>query len=289
MPFIHTSPFQIRHYECDATGIVHHAQYLRYMQEAAFNASAMVGYGAQKYESINLQWLAYETEIDYIHPIHYGETIHIRTWIHDFRRVRSLRQYEFYRGDTLVAQASTDWVLLNTQTNYPTTIPEAIITAYAQGEPIEPAPPRAPFPRMPKDIPDQAFIIERRVTWRDIDPAQHVNNAVYLHYVKDCARLANQHYGWIDQPMEMVARKVQIEYKFPALLDDTIRIASWMGEPTATDGKRYYMISRASDDKLLARFQVHWESVDMITRTVINVPNHLKTVFAPNIVRVSSS
>lgn len=285
MPFVHTTPFQIRHYECDADGKVHHAQYLRYMQEAAFNASAVVGYGAQKYESINLQWLAYETEIDYLHPIHYGEQIDIRTWIHDFRRVRSLRRYEFYRENTLVAQASTDWVLLNTQTNYPTTISDEIITAYARGESIEVAPPRAPFPRMPKDIPEQAFMVEQRVTWRDIDPAQHMNNAVYLHYVKDCARLANRHFGWVNQAVEMVARKVQIEYKFPALIDDTIRIATWMNPPTATGGLRYYVISRASDNKLLARFQIYWEAVRQDTQHVIDVPDTLKMAFTPNILR----
>ena len=41
---IHERAFRVRQYECDPYGHVNHANYLRYMQEAAFDASAAVGY-----------------------------------------------------------------------------------------------------------------------------------------------------------------------------------------------------------------------------------------------------
>ena len=40
MALTHERTFRVRHYECDSYGHVNHANYLRYMQEAAFDASA---------------------------------------------------------------------------------------------------------------------------------------------------------------------------------------------------------------------------------------------------------
>ena len=51
MPLVHTRNFRVRHYECDAYGHLNNANYLRYMQEAAFDASAAAGYGMLRYEA----------------------------------------------------------------------------------------------------------------------------------------------------------------------------------------------------------------------------------------------
>ena len=48
---VHTATFRVRHYECDAYGHLNNANYARYMQEAAFDASAAVGYGKDRYGS----------------------------------------------------------------------------------------------------------------------------------------------------------------------------------------------------------------------------------------------
>ena len=50
MQHIHERTFRVRYYECDAYGHVNHANYLRYMQETAFDASAAVGYEIARYE-----------------------------------------------------------------------------------------------------------------------------------------------------------------------------------------------------------------------------------------------
>jgi acyl-CoA thioester hydrolase len=94
---------------------LYHANYLRYMQEAAFDASAAVGYDKARYDALGTLWLAHETEIEYFLPIHYGDAVEIKTWVGDFRRVRSRRFYEFRRAgaDELLARASTDWVYLD--------------------------------------------------------------------------------------------------------------------------------------------------------------------------------
>jgi hypothetical protein len=52
MPLTHTRPFRVRHYECDVHGRLRAASYLRYMQEAAFDASAAAGYDLAHYETL---------------------------------------------------------------------------------------------------------------------------------------------------------------------------------------------------------------------------------------------
>ena len=52
MPMTHVRTLRVRHYECDPYGHVNQANYLRYMQEAAFGASAAAGYDLARYEAI---------------------------------------------------------------------------------------------------------------------------------------------------------------------------------------------------------------------------------------------
>ncbi|RMG72710.1 MAG: hypothetical protein D6711_12415 [Chloroflexi bacterium] len=260
MPYVHTIQFPVRHYECDANGNVQHAVYLGYMQEAAFAGSAAVGYSAQRYADIGLHWLAYETDLEHYTPLRYGDTVTIKTWVADFRRVRSLRQYELYRDNELVARAATDWVLIDTNAMYPVTIPPEIIEAYSRGEAVTQAPRRDPLPAPPPP-PDHVFSVTRRVEWRDIDPAQHVNNGTYLHYIADCAVQVAQHYG-VD-PSKISTQRYQIEYKNAATLGDQLTISTWLSNVNGSQAIRHYLIKR--EEKIITRIrtQIHGDNLEV--------------------------
>lgn len=288
MPYIHTCEFPVRHYECDMYGHVNHANYLRYMQEAAFSASAAVGFSAQRYESLNLQWLAYETDIEYLSSARYGDVVTVKTWVADFRRVRSLRMYELYVGDKRIANGSTDWVLLDTKTMYPTAITPEIIEAYARGESVTEAPRREALPPPPK-MPDGAFKIRRRVEWDDIDAAGHVNNAVYLNYISDCGMQSGRAVGWsMAKVREMgygqFARRHQIEYKAAAFLDDELEICMWMSDVRRASVMNYYTIRRVSDNKLIANVRTLAVWIDLATQGVVSIPKAYLDAVAPMIV-----
>lgn len=269
MPYIHTIDFPVRHYECDANGRVHPATILGYMQEAAFGASAAVGYSASRYAELGLQWFAYETEITFLRPLHYGDTVTINTWVVDFRRVRSQRNYELSVDGQIVARANTDWVMIDTEKMYPATIPDDIVAAYSQGEAVDEAPRRDSFPRFP-DAPQSAFLTTRQVEWRDIDPAGHVNNAVYVHYVEEAERQAAASAGWSQAHFQVenaaiATRAYQIEYKIAALFGDTVTISTWASDVTPDGGTRYFLLNRQADGKLLARVRSEWGWIDTQT------------------------
>src|SRR5439155_20426757 len=97
MPLTHERTFRVRHYECDAYGHVNNTNYLRYMQEAAFDASAAAGYDLARYAALGNHWLVRETEIEYLAPLRYGHSVRVTTWVEDFHRVRSRRAYTVHR------------------------------------------------------------------------------------------------------------------------------------------------------------------------------------------------
>src|SRR5512146_708183 len=132
MPRTHVRTFRVRYYECDAYGHVNNANYLRYMQEAAFDATAAAGYDFHRYEEMGCAWLTRETDIEYLRPLRYGDSVEVKTWVHSFQHVRSRRLYELRRAGEaeLMARAYTDWAVVDKITNRPTPIPKEMLAAF---------------------------------------------------------------------------------------------------------------------------------------------------------------
>jgi acyl-CoA thioester hydrolase len=280
--------FRVRHYECDAYGHVNHANYLRYMQEAAMDASAAVGYDVERYGRMGRQWLIRETDITYLRPLVYGDTVIVKTWVGDFRRVRSRRLYELRLAGSgePVATASTEWVYLDTETSRPATVPPEMVAAFwhpqtAAGERREPFPP-APSP------PPGIVRVRRRVEWRDIDPAQHVNNANYLTYIEECNVAAAAAYGWplariMERGVGIVAHRYRIEYREPAVMDDELEVTSYLADVRRATAVRHNEIRRTNDGALLARCYALWVFIDLATGSPRRIPLDFLESFRPNV------
>ncbi len=288
MPAIHRQTFQVRYYECDPYGHLNNINYLRWMQEAAFGASAAVGYDFARYTDLGQLWLVRETDIEYLLPLAYGDEVEIKTWVLDFRRSHSRRRYEFTdtRTGQLAARATTDWVYIALKTLHPAAIPEAMLLAFfPEGAP--PAAAREHFPAVPPPPPG-VFSMRSRVEWRDLDSMWHVNNAIYLAYVEEAGTRVCEAHGWPMQRMlaagfGMVARQHQIEYRQPALLGDELEIATWYSDVQRATAYRHYTIRRAGDGVLLARARTRWVWIDMQTRKPIRIPEHFIHDFADNV------
>jgi acyl-CoA thioester hydrolase len=280
--------FRVRHYECDAYGHVNHANYVRYMQETAFDASAAVGYQIDRYREMGFQWLIRETDITYLRPLIYGDTVIVRTWVDDFRRVRSRRRYELRleASGEPVATASTEWIYLNSETLRPATIPSEMIKAFRHPDTTI-GERRERFPSAPPPPPG-IFRIRRQVEWRDIDQAQHVNNANYLAYIEDCnAQVAIAH-QWplerlLGQEIGIVARRYRIEYREPAFMGDELEISTFVAEPKRSTAVRHYTIQRNFDNILLARAHVLWVFIDLATGRPRRIPPEFIKDFRENI------
>ena len=130
--------FRVRYDECDAYGHLNNAVYLHYMLEAALQASDDVGYSFERHTQTGVAWLAKDTEIEYLNPVRYGDTVEVKTWVVDFRRIRSLRTYELSSMETgeMVARAQTEFIYIDVATQRPLRIPDDMIAAFNPAQTI---------------------------------------------------------------------------------------------------------------------------------------------------------
>ena len=290
MPFTHARNFRIRYYECDANGHLNNANYLRFMQETATDASTAGGYGEKKYTEMNRYWLIFATQVEYLLPAFTNDTVQVKTWVTDFRRASSRRSYEFTRLETneLIARAYTDWIFLNASTHQPSTIPAELGQAfYPEGLP-ESFPPRQPFPKAPAPPPG-VYKMRLHVTWQDIDSMQHVNNANYLNYVSECGFQAVAAHDWSWERMKeegfaIFLRRIQIQYLGQAKLGDELEIATWVSDVKRSTAMRHYTITRISDGALLTRAHTLGVWVDLATLHPVRIPVKMLEDFSTNIV-----
>ena len=290
MPLTHTRTFRVRYYECNASGQVSSANYLRYMQEAAFDASAAVGYDMDRYRALGRFWLTRETEIEHLAPLRYGDSVETKTWVAGFRKIRSRRAYELRvaASGELAARAHTDWVYLDRATGRPAPIePEMILAFSPEGEP-ELALPRSRFPAAPAP-PVGVFRLIRRVDPRDLDQVGHVNNAVYLEYLEDCGAHALAAHGWSEERLLSrqavpVAHKHRIEYRQAALLDDELEVATWGSAVNQGSMVRHFAVTRVADGALVARARTLLIWIDRDTARLAAIPGSFLHDLSPNTV-----
>jgi acyl-CoA thioester hydrolase len=136
-----------------------------------------------------------------------------------------------------------------------------------------------PRVRMPaaSPAPSGVFKERRRVNWQDLDPANHVNNSMYLAYVQDCGVRALATHGWSlarlwSEGCNVFARRHRIEYLQSALLDDELEVATWITSVKRASLVRHTTITRVSDGTLLARVDSTCVWVDLVTQKPIRIP-----------------
>jgi acyl-CoA thioester hydrolase len=111
----------------DQLGHVNNVQYVQWMQEMAIRHYSSLG-GEDVGQALGGTWVVREHHITYKNPAFEGDEILARTWVVDFRRVRSLRRYQFIRSrdGKMLVKGETDWVFVNIDTGRPISIPAEI-------------------------------------------------------------------------------------------------------------------------------------------------------------------
>ena len=111
----------------DANGHVNNVQYVQWMQEAAVAHFTAAG-GSPIMQAHGATWVVRSHHVEYLRPALAGDRLIVRTWVEDFRRVMSLRKYEFARaGDRAVlAKGETKWVFVDLATGRPKSIPQEL-------------------------------------------------------------------------------------------------------------------------------------------------------------------
>lgn len=234
-------PFRVRFDEAGPDGLLRTSSLLRYAQDLASFHSAERGFDRAWYAERGLAWLARAAVVAVERPIPHGTTMTGTTLVTGERRVWARRRTEFVDGDgTLVAWTHVDWVLLDGRGG-PTRIPPEFERAFGT--------PQATFPlgRVPLDpTPADAARLDFTVRPQELDPMDHVNNAVYADWLEEGVLAAG---GAAD--LAAVPRLVRLEYARSAE-----RAASLSGDTwRADDGWSYRLSERDGAELLRARLE----------------------------------
>lgn len=200
MSKIYSWRFRVRTYELGARSQVKLNVYQNYLEEGATQASASHGYDWHWYRANNCMWVARKITLRYGEPARYPDELEMQTWVSDFRRVQSNREYVVRRvsDGAPVLRARTNWVYLDTVTLRPQRIPDEFMAAFdptGAVEHIAVTPDNMTAPRAPLE-----YAETRAVARYELDSAGHVNNAVYTGWVEQTIEDGLRAAGWgIDQ------------------------------------------------------------------------------------------
>ncbi len=116
----------------DENGHVNNVMYVQWMQDIARKHYDFIG-GTAPTQNLGATWVVREHKIEYFLPAFAKEEIEVQTWVENIRRVRSLRNYRFFRTSDgkLLVEGETDWVFVDANTGQPRRIPEEIRTVFS--------------------------------------------------------------------------------------------------------------------------------------------------------------
>ncbi len=212
-----SAPFRVRFDEAGPDGLLRTSVLLRYAQDLAWYHSARRGFDRDWYRERGLTWLARTAEVAVEAPVRVGDELTGTTRVVGWRRVWARRRTDFVDGaGELVAWTHVDWVLLDAR-GTPTRIPPVFQPVFGA--------PDAPFAlaRVPLAEPGVGASSSRfEVRPQELDPMDHVNNAVYADWLDEQVLGA----GGLAE-VRAVPRRARLEYARAAEGGSSVEAVTW--------------------------------------------------------------
>ena len=212
-----SAPFRVRFDEAGPDGLLRTSVLLRYAQDLAWFHSASRGFDRDWYGARGLTWLARAAEVALEAPVRVGDELTGTTRVVGWRRVWARRRTDFVdAAGRLVAWTHVDWVLLDAR-GAPTRIPPDFQPVF--GAPDAPfALARVPLPDPPPDAVAARFAVRPH----ELDPMDHVNNAVYADWLDEQVIAAG---GLAD--VRAIPRVARLEYARAAEAGSSVHAVAW--------------------------------------------------------------
>ena len=124
--------FYVRFAETDLMGIVHHSQYVVWMEEGRSDLMRRKGFTFDKWEAANIGFAVSELNLRYHAPARYGERVTVRTRIESLRSRQIVFGYEIVNADAQQALVTgTVKLLAVDKQNQVRTIPKEVLALLA--------------------------------------------------------------------------------------------------------------------------------------------------------------
>jgi acyl-CoA thioester hydrolase len=103
----HSIDIEVRYYETDGQGIVHHANYFQYFELARVQMLKATGYDYADLERDGFLLVVHKIGCRFLLPAKFGDTLRIVTTVERATAARIDHSYKVYRGEVLLAEAES--------------------------------------------------------------------------------------------------------------------------------------------------------------------------------------
>lgn len=104
---------KVQYYETDKMGIVHHSNYIRWMEEARTDFLSQIGWNYRKLEENGVISPVTAVDCKYKVSTMFEDIIMISVHVEEFKGVKLKLGYEMKRGDVVVCEGHSEHCFLN--------------------------------------------------------------------------------------------------------------------------------------------------------------------------------
>jgi acyl-ACP thioesterase len=239
-PSRHATTYRVRFDEAGPDGLLRASGLLRYAQDVAWMHSDALGFDRAWYRERDLAWLVRAAEVDVAIGIPMGATTTVTTEVLGYRKVWARRRATFTVGEAEAATVLTDWVLVDGRGRL-TRLPD-VFAARFPGTAVLDGLLRVDLGMPSATALRRSFEVRRH----ELDPMDHVNNAVYLDWLEESVSGMDA----MAPDLHALPRRYRLEYAASAEPGSTIDALTWR------DGAAWLHRQSADGTELLrARFE----------------------------------
>jgi len=111
----HETEIEVRYYETDGQGVVHHANYFKYFELARVKMLQDAGYDYAELEQQGVLLVVHSIACRYLLPAVFGNTLRILTRVERATAARLDHSYQVYRDDVLLAEGNSTLACVNSE------------------------------------------------------------------------------------------------------------------------------------------------------------------------------
>lgn len=109
----HTIEIEVRYYETDGQGIVHHANYFQYFELARVQMLKATGHNYEDLEREGFLLVVHKISCRFLLPAKFGDKLRIVTTVERATPARIDQSYKVYRDDLLLAEGESTLACIN--------------------------------------------------------------------------------------------------------------------------------------------------------------------------------
>jgi len=116
--------FRVEGEHLDALNHVNNVVYLQWVNDISEKHWELL---SNDYLNSKYFWVCLRHEIDYLNQAILGDEIRVFTWVGESAGVKSIRNVNIYKGDTMLTKIKSTWCLIDAKTLRPTRIKDDIL------------------------------------------------------------------------------------------------------------------------------------------------------------------